>query len=41
LYLLYDVPGTACYLLPACRTRSKHAYVISDSDQIRVEFYVP
>ncbi len=41
LYLLYDVPGTAYYLLPARRARSDRTYVISDSDQIRVELYDP
>jgi hypothetical protein len=41
LYLLYDVPGTAYYLLPTRRTASNHTYIISDSDQIRVELYAP
>lgn len=41
LYLLYNVQGTAYYLLPAHYAPSDHTYVISDSDQIRVEIYGP
>jgi hypothetical protein len=41
LYLLYNVPGTAYYLLPSRQASNIHTYVIGYSDQIRVEFYAP